>query len=256
MLWWLPMGIACMNSLFERSSKHTWLFSVSQTQHYTQSLQPRHLAHRRGGDYCIAVIWRQRTGAVALAILFLAASHYVGLAFRPRLHRAMASPRILLANVPATVVFDLEAKSPLYSLFLEALHGRATMPAFHWDGKFKQEFVDDLDVLQRPSYLLYSVQQWLTLVLGLITAAIAVILVALMMQLCSSTTSAGLGGVALVNLSTLMSVVIVWTKLETPIGAVARIRQFSFEIPREPEQVQTIPLPEGWPERGAVDFRT
>ncbi len=116
-----------MNSLFEQSSKHLWLFSVSQTQHYTQLLQPRHPAHRRGGDYCIAVIWRQCTGAVALAILVLVASHYIGLVFCSRLYCTIASPRILLANVPATVVFDLEAKNPLYSLLLEALHGRATM---------------------------------------------------------------------------------------------------------------------------------
>jgi ATP-binding cassette subfamily C (CFTR/MRP) protein 1 len=50
--------------------------------------------------------------------------------------------------------------------------------------------------------------------------------------------------------STLMSVIIVWTKLETSIGAVARIHQFSFDTPREPEQEQPIPPPEG-----AVDFK-
>jgi hypothetical protein len=125
MLWWLPLGIACMNGLFGRSSKHPCLFSVLQTQYYTQSLQPRPPAHRRGVAYCIAVVWRQHTGAIALAILVLVASHYVGLAFRPRLHCAMASPRILLANVPAIVGHDLEA-----------LHGRTTNRAFHWDDNF------------------------------------------------------------------------------------------------------------------------
>jgi ATP-binding cassette subfamily C (CFTR/MRP) protein 1 len=92
------------------------------------------------------------------------------------------------------------------------------------------------------------------LTLDLIPAAVGVILVVLMVQLCTSITSAGLGGVALVNMiqfsSTLMSVVIVWTKLETPFGAVARIHQFSFETPRELEQEQPIPPPEG-----AVDFK-
>jgi ABC-type multidrug transport system fused ATPase/permease subunit len=74
---------------------------------------------------------------------------------------------------------DLEAKSPLYSLFLEALRGRATVRAFRWQDECQAEFLSALDDLQRPAYLLASVQQWLALVLGLSTAAVAVILVAL-----------------------------------------------------------------------------
>ncbi|KAG9238182.1 ABC multidrug transporter [Amylocarpus encephaloides] len=198
-------------------------------------------------------------GAVALAILVLVASHYVGLAFVLVIIVLWLVQRYYLRTSRQLRFLDLEAKSPLYSLFLEALKGRATIRAFHGQDKIKQEYINALDASQRPLYLLYSVQQWLTLVLGLVAAAVAVILVALMVQLRSSTTSAGLGGVALVNMiqlsSTLMSVVIVWTKLETSIGAVARVHQFSTETPKEPEPVESTPPPEDWPARGAVEFK-
>ncbi|RDL38704.1 uncharacterized protein BP5553_03044 [Venustampulla echinocandica] len=198
-------------------------------------------------------------GAVALAVLVLVASHYVGLAFVVVFIVLWLVQRYYLRTSRQLRFLDLEAKSPLYSLFLEALEGRATIRAFHWQDKFRQEYTNALDASQRPLYLLYSVQQWLTLVLGLIAAAVAVILVALMVQLRDSTTSAGLGGVALVNMiqlsSTLMSVVIVWTKLETSIGAVARVHQFSAETPREPEPEESMPPPEDWPARGALEFK-
>lgn len=198
-------------------------------------------------------------GAIALAVLVLVASNYVGLAFVIVLIVLWLVQRYYLRTSRQLRFLDLEAKSPLYSLFLEALEGRATIRAFHWEGKFRQEYINALDASQRPLYLLYSVQQWLTLVLGLVAAAVAVILVALMVQLRDSTTSAGLGGVALVNMiqlsSTLMSVVIVWTKLETSIGAVARVHQFSADTPKEPEPEGSVPPPEDWPARGAVEFK-
>src|SRR5277367_6679317 len=98
------------------------------------------------------------------------------------------------------------------SLFIESLKGRATIRAFNWQEDFRSLNIQFLDASQQPMYLLYSVQQWLTLVLGLISAALAVILVTLIVEL-GDTTNPGLGGVALVtmiSLSTnLMSVVII-----------------------------------------------
>lgn len=198
-------------------------------------------------------------GAVALAIIVLVASHYVGLAFLLVFIALWLIQRYYLRTSRQLRFLDLEAKSPLHSLFLEALRGRATIRAFRWQESFKQEYIDALDASQRPLYLLFSVQQWLTLVLGLMGAAVAVILVALMVELRSSTTTAGLGGVALVNMiqlsSTLMSVVIVWTKLETSIGAVARVHEFSRDTAREPEPEQLMALPADWPPKGAVEFK-
>ena len=51
---------------------------------------------------------------------------------------------------------------------------------------------------QRPFYLLFAVQRWLTLVLDLVVAGVAVLLAALAVALCGKL-SAGYVGVALLN---------------------------------------------------------
>jgi ATP-binding cassette, subfamily C (CFTR/MRP), member 1 len=143
------------------------------------------------------------------------------------------------------------------SLFIESLKGRATIRAFNWQEDFRSLNIKFLDSSQQPVYLLYSVQQWLTLVLGLISAALAVILVTLIVEL-RDTTNPALGGVALVTMislsSNLMSVVIIWTKLETSIGAVARVKQFARETPSEDFPKEFDPPARDWPANGEIEF--
>ena len=96
-------------------------------------------------------------------------------------------------------LLDLEARSPLYSHFLETLSGLSTIRAFGWEVENKEQNKRLLDFSQRPYYLLYCVQRWLNLVLDLIVAAEAVVVVGLALGLRTSTT-AGLLGVSLNNI--------------------------------------------------------
>jgi ATP-binding cassette, subfamily C (CFTR/MRP), member 1 len=96
-------------------------------------------------------------------------------------------------------LLDLEARSPLYSHFLESLSGRTTIRAFQWDEIFSEENHRLLDHSQRPHYLLYCIQRWLGLVLDLVVGGEAVLVVALAVNLRSSTTP-GLLGVSLNNI--------------------------------------------------------
>ena len=93
---------------------------------------------------------------------------------------------------------DLEARSPLYSHFLETLDGIVTIRAFGWEEKYKESNIKHIDHSQRPYYLLYCIQRWLNLVLDLIVAALAVLVVSLALTLKHST-SPGLLGVSLNN---------------------------------------------------------
>lgn len=93
-------------------------------------------------------------------------------------------------------LLDLEAKSPMYSHFLESINGIAIIRAFGWQKQSSDENHKLLDLSQRPYYFLYCVQRWLNLVLDLIVAAEAVIVVGLAFGLRAST-SAGLLGVSL-----------------------------------------------------------
>lgn len=96
-------------------------------------------------------------------------------------------------------LLDLESRSPLYSHFMETISGLATIQAFQWQELFSRKNLKLLDASQRPYYLLYCIQRWLTLVLDLMVAAEAVILVGLVIKLKGSV-SVGLIGVSLNNI--------------------------------------------------------
>lgn len=199
-------------------------------------------------------------GVLAQAVVVLVAAKYVGTAMVFVTGVFYFVQRYYLRTSRQLRYLDLETKSPLYSLFMESLHGRATVRAFCWQQECQAEFLRALDASQRPVYLLASIQQWLALVLGLITAAVAVVLVSIMVMLRDKgTASAGLGGVALLTMmslsSNLMSAVVTWTRLETSIGAVARIKDFTEQTPEEVKPTKAVELPEHWPAGGAIEFK-
>lgn len=69
-------------------------------------------------------------------------------------------------------LLDLEAKSPLYSHFLESLNGLVTIRAFGWAESFQEKNLDLLDASQKPYYLMFCIQRWLALVLDIIVSLV------------------------------------------------------------------------------------
>ncbi|KAH6623990.1 ABC transporter [Chaetomium sp. MPI-SDFR-AT-0129] len=154
-------------------------------------------------------------------------------------------------------LMDLETKAPLYSLFEESLSGIATIRAFGWQDKLNDRNHQLLDRSQRPFYLLFAVQRWLTMVLDLVVAAIAVLLMVLVVQL-RGTMAAGGVGLALLNViqfsQNIKLLVTFWTTLETHIGSVARIKSFTQTSVPEDQPEETQQPPPGWPSAGAIEF--
>ncbi|KAI0113784.1 multidrug resistance-like protein [Nemania sp. FL0031] len=155
-------------------------------------------------------------------------------------------------------LLDLEEKAPVYTQFLETLSGLVTIRAFGWSAAAVATNHSLVDKSQRPFYLLLMVQQWLTLVLNLITAALAILVVGLAVKLRDSV-SASLTGVSLVQLITLAEtlklLIQFWTSLETSLGAVARIKNFSEETPDEKLPSENQQPPQNWPAQGHIEFR-
>lgn len=153
---------------------------------------------------------------------------------------------------------DLEAKSPLYTQFVEMLSGVATVRAFGWQTFLEAKTKTLLDRSQRPFYLMYSIQRWLTVVLDLVVAAVAVLLMTLVVAL-RGKFDAGSVGVALVNVilfgQSIKMLVHFWTTLETQIGSIARIKSFTTEVTPEDLDCETDVPPPAWPESGRIDFR-
>ncbi|KAI1132171.1 multidrug resistance-like protein [Nemania abortiva] len=155
-------------------------------------------------------------------------------------------------------LLDLEEKAPVYTQFLETLSGLVTIRAFGWSASAIATNNSLIDKSQQPFYLLLMVQQWLTLVLNLITAALAILIAGLAVKLRDSI-SASLTGVSLVQLITLAEtlklLIQFWTSLETSLGAVARIKNFSEETPDEKLPGEDQQPRQNWPAHGHIEFR-
>lgn len=156
-------------------------------------------------------------------------------------------------------LLDIEAKAPLFKHFIETCSGVTTIRALGWLPAFHERLRKILDLSQAPFYMLFCVQQWLVLVLDLTVGALAVVIIMIAM-LSSSSISAGSLGISLtliLRFNTLLSQTIqAWTKLETSIGAVARVQTYVRDTPSEDTGGmgnEGVPEPD-WPSQGAVNF--
>ncbi|KAK4212261.1 ABC multidrug transporter [Rhypophila decipiens] len=154
-------------------------------------------------------------------------------------------------------LLDLEAKAPLYSHVLESLQGIATIRAYGWTGNHVAKNLALLDRAQKPYYLLLCIQRWLTLVLGLTVAGLAILLTTLGVTL-RSRLDAGFLGVALVSMMnlghSLAALITFWTLLETSLGAILRVKTFSEDTPTDKPREMNVDtkIPAGWPSQGSV----
>jgi ABC-type multidrug transport system fused ATPase/permease subunit len=155
-------------------------------------------------------------------------------------------------------LLDIEAKSPLFTHFVETMQGINVIRAMRWQMPFQNRLQELLSQSQKPFYMLFCIRQWLQLVLDCIVMGLAVVLVSLVVSL-RGQFSAGSIGVAL-NLilvfnQDLMQFIKSWTVLETSIGAVARIQDFVESTPsEEKQQPELSTVPPHWPERGDLTF--
>ncbi|TVY47392.1 ABC transporter [Lachnellula occidentalis] len=189
------------------------------------------------------------------AIVIAVASPYLAISFPIIVGAIYMIQKFYLRTSRQLRSLELEAKSPLYTHFLETLRGLRTIRAFGWTITNKRLNSQLLDTSQRPLYLLFMVQRWLTLVLDLMITAIVLVLVGIAV---GTRSKSGYIGVALVNLmsfnDTLKNVVLFWTTLETSIGSVSRIKDFS-ESTKSENLPQEIMVPsEDWPRHGRVQF--
>lgn len=186
-----------------------------------------------------------------------AASKYAAISFPLILAALYFIQKYYLRTSRQLRFMDLEAKAPLYSQFTECLTGLATIRAFGWQDALEEKNRQLLDRSQRPFYLLYAVQRWLTVVLDLVVAAVAVLLISLVVGL-RGTIDGGFVGVALVNViqfsQSIKMLVTFWTTLETHIGAIARIKLFNETVEPEDKETENTMPPDTWPADGGIEF--
>lgn len=104
---------------------------------------------------------------------------------------------------------------------------------------------------------MFAIQRWLFLVLNILGTIVAVALVAMAIYWAKTTSqsSIGLGLISVLHISISSSRLVQrWTKLETALGAVARLQSFVSETPTEDDD-KKVSAPNNWPSRGAVEFK-
>ncbi|KAF2478209.1 multidrug resistance-like protein [Lindgomyces ingoldianus] len=153
---------------------------------------------------------------------------------------------------------DLEEKAPVYTQFIESLSGLATIRAFAWQKASIAHNHNLVDKSQKPFYLMFMIQTWLTLVLDLITTALAILVVGVAVRM-RDTISVGFTGVSLTQIisftANLKLAILFWTQMETSIGAVARVKQFVEETDVEYKDGEINVPPPDWPSKGKIEIQ-
>jgi ATP-binding cassette subfamily C (CFTR/MRP) protein 1 len=194
---------------------------------------------------------------IARIIVVCATAKYVATIIPPTLFIVYLIQKAYLRTSRQLRYLDIEAKAPLYTLFMETLDGLPTIRAFNWTRDFRHRSYLLIDGAQKPFHLLNCIQRWLAFVLDMLLAGVSVLVVIFAVKLKGQATGAGTR-VALVNVLAchqhLAGFVQRWTMLDASIGAVSRVRAFERECPVEIRH-DGMPLPAGWPEKGGIEIR-
>lgn len=151
---------------------------------------------------------------------------------------------------------ELEAQAPLVTALREGADGLVYIRSFGWQEQTLEKSLRLLNESQNPIYLLYSAQQLLGLVTGLMAAFVGIMLAVLTLFTSSgaSGNSTGLSFLAVVVLGAVLNeLIIAWTALETAIGSLSRMRSFVQETPTESD-ANAKDLPEVWPSAGEIQM--
>jgi ABC-type multidrug transport system fused ATPase/permease subunit len=99
------------------------------------------------------------------------------------------------------------------------------------------------------------VQRWLGFILQTVVAVIAVAVVTLVTQLRSSRGFAGASLLTLMTFGDILNFIIRWfTQLDTSIGGVGRLKNFSEKVKPESQEGEDVAPPAEWPLRGGIQI--
>ncbi|KAF4462109.1 Multidrug resistance-associated 1 [Fusarium albosuccineum] len=192
------------------------------------------------------------------AVLMCVFSGYFAATLPPIIFFCWILQKFYLRTSRQIRILELQAKSPLFTHFLDTLQGLPSVRAFRWDLQFREQYLQFLDASQRPYYLLFCIQRWLAVVLDLTVAVMATILMTLVVEL-RGQFAPKFVALALLNVTSfgksLTLVIRDYTQLETSLGAVSRINEFCLKTEDENLPGEVVVPPSDWPSNGRVEIR-
>lgn len=210
-------------------------------------------------DLPVAAINVVATGFLCIAQLILVgvSASYAAISFPFLFFFLYLIQRVYLRTSRQLRLLDIEAKAPLFAHFTDTLKGLPSIRAFGWQSPMEEKNFELLELSQRAFYMMNAIQRWLSLTLDLMVAGIAVILMILVATLDGTNTA--YMGVALYQVvlftQSIKMLLQFWTNLETHIGSIARIKDYSEKTPMEEQtQASNYTLPTAWPQEGKIEF--
>ncbi|KAF4770080.1 hypothetical protein HAV15_011453 [Penicillium sp. str.  len=196
------------------------------------------------------------TQVIGQMAVMLTASPYLAVTFPFLAALLYVLQKFYLRTSRQLRLLDLEAKSPLYTHFLDIVRGITTLRAFGFIREDVQKNARLLTSSQRPSCLLLMIQEWLNVVLDVVVMILAVALTTFAVRFHSNSAFAGAALYSLLSFGeNLAGIVLFWTKLETSLGAIARLKTFNETVTPEDRDEEDIDAPEQWPQCGVVELK-
>ncbi|KAF2158355.1 hypothetical protein M409DRAFT_38304 [Zasmidium cellare ATCC 36951] len=187
-------------------------------------------------------------------VTLIIGSHYAGFAIPGMLIMVYWVQSMYLPTSYQLRLLDLEAKAPIVSLFVRSIEGLATIRAFGWMEPIQRQSRVYIAASQTPFYLLATAQNMLSLVLDFLTALLAIVVISIAVG--TKGGGIGLSLFSVVQLGTSTKLLIAqWTELETSLGAMKRIDDFSKSTPQESSPSRSSAPPADWPSKGEIEFR-
>lgn len=156
-------------------------------------------------------------------------------------------------------LLDIESKAPLYEKLNDVRKSMPHIRAFGWQSHFVAQCIALVNYSQKPYYIMFCIQRWLTIVLDLSVGGIAVILITCAVKFRNTTSQTAIG-LALVNLTTfsqsLSKMITWWISMETAFGAVSRTKSFitttlvEESAPDDPDDQEL----QSWPRHGTIEL--
>lgn len=152
---------------------------------------------------------------------------------------------------------ELEAQAPLVTAMRDNATGIIYIRGLRSQEHCFARSLHLLDQSQKPFYFQLCSQVMLALVMDLLATAVAVVLT-IFIQYIRGSASQNATGLAYLNLIVLGSsfdrTIQTWTRMETSMGALSRLREFLNRTPTEAKPT-AMDLPQDWPSSGQVQVR-
>ncbi|PYH87605.1 P-loop containing nucleoside triphosphate hydrolase protein [Aspergillus ellipticus CBS 707.79] len=191
-------------------------------------------------------------------LLLLMAQRYMGITF-PFLMLIMYSVQMFYLHTTRQLRWiEMESASLVSNSFLDTVQGLTTIRAFGWGNAFAADNSRCLDTSQKPEYNLMYLQTWLHFSTDLVVAGLALSLVLFAIFFRGSVSGGEMGIAVNVLLSVSISLMVVlegWTRFESSLGVISRIKSFEKEVDPESKPGEDHEPPAAWPEEGTVQFQ-